>query len=312
MKSIILCSVLILTSAGIALGGDPGTFDFLRLPVGARAAALNGSFVSMKNDPNGIFANPASLTTIQRRTLSIGYTKHLLDINGGNASYTQYLNGIGHIGAGMIVMDYGSFDMTDESMNRTGTFGARDLALLVGGALPVAEFTSAGVNLKFIHSTIASYNSSALAVDIGVFYEIPSEQITIGASVLNLGRQLSPFVNQRESLPLDVKVGITKKPLHLPVHLNLNFHKLNESHDSILETFSNFTFGVELLMSESLQLRLGYSNEQRKELKLGSSSGLAGFAAGGGLHLQDYTVDYAFNSYGKIGGIHRISVGISL
>jgi len=312
MRTLLLSLVYLIVSSNLSRGGESGTYDFLRFPISARAAALNGSFVSMKNDPNVVFYNPASLTTIQKRILSIGYTKHLLDVNGGSASYSQFVDGIGHVGGGLIVLDYGSFDMTDESMNRTGTFGARDLALLVGVGRPIAEMTSVGANLKFIHSTIASYNSSAIALDLGIFHEIPSEQITIGASVLNLGRQLSPFVNRRESLPIDVKVGITKKPQHLPILLNLNFHKLNEPQDSFLETFSHFTFGVELLMSESLQLRLGYNNEQRKELKLGSSSGLAGFAAGGGLQLQNYSFDYSFNSYGKIGGIHRVSVGISL
>ena len=47
------------------LAGDRGTYDFLRLDVGARAGALNGSFVSMTNDPNLLFYNPAALPTLE-------------------------------------------------------------------------------------------------------------------------------------------------------------------------------------------------------------------------------------------------------
>ena len=33
---------------------------------------------------------------------------------------------------------------------------------------------------------------------------------------------------------------------------------------------------------------------------------------GGGILIGEYIIDYAFNSYGKIGGLHRISVGMGL
>jgi hypothetical protein len=65
-------------------------------------------------------------------------------------------------------------------------------------------------------------------------------------------------------------------------------------------------------MSESVQLRVGYNNKQRKDLKMGTSAKLAGFSMGGGIILKEYRIDYAFNSYGQIGGLHRISLGINL
>ncbi len=79
-----------------------------------------------------------------------------------------------------------------------------------------------------------------------------------------------------------------------------------------MDRFSAFSFGAEFLMSESVRLRVGYDNEQRKELKLGTTAGLAGMSLGGGILLGEYIVDYAFNSYGKIGSLHRISIGMTL
>lgn len=291
---------------------DPTTYDFLRLPVGARSAGLNGSFVSMTNDPNGIFINPATLSTLGSRKASVGFVRHLMDVNAGNLSYGQHFEGLGTIGGGIIFIDYGSFELTDESMNRLGVFGARELAIVTGIGREIGESILIGANLKYIYSTISTFSSSALALDLGLLYSIPEENITLGASILNLGSQLTKYSNTRESLPLDFKIGITKKPEHLPVLLNLNFHKLVETTGGILQRFENFTAGAEFLMTESFKLRLGYNNEQRKELKIGTSSGLAGFSFGAGFSYQMYELDYSFNSYGKIGDIHRISLGFSL
>lgn len=312
MNKNIILTLILLAALHHLSAGNGGTYSFLRNDVSARAAALNGSFVSMTNDPNVLFYNPGSLPTILRSTASIGYMKHLLDVNGGTISYARQMEGIGSVGAGITFIDYGSFNETDESNNVLGSFSAMDLALIVGGGRSIDEQTSVGASIKFIYSSIAGFRSTALALDLGALYQIPSENITLGASLLNLGTQLSAFQATRESLPLDLTVGITKRPEHLPALLNLNFHKLNESQENLLDRFAAFSIGAEFLMSESFRIRLGYSNEKRKELKLGSSSGLAGFSIGAGFLVGEYIIDYAFNAYGKIGNLHRLSVGIDL
>lgn len=295
----------------IASSQNHGTFDFLRLDMNARASALNGSFVSMTNDPNVLFYNPASLVTLEHPAGSVSFVKHLLDVNAGSLSYAQSLWDLGTFAAGISFIDYGSFDETDESMNVLGTFGARDVSLTAGFGMPLEENLSVGGNLELVHSSISGFRSSAIALGAGLLYQIPAELITLGLSIRHLGTQLDTYAGIRETLPLDITVGITKRPEHLPVLLNLNFHKLNESQDSFFDRFGAFSVGAEFLMSESVRLRVGYNNEKRRELKLGSTAGLAGFSFGGGILVKEYLIDYALNSYGKIGSIHRFSVGMS-
>jgi hypothetical protein len=311
MKQALSSVFLLLILAATGFGQDKGTYAFLRNDIGARAAGLNGSFVSMTNDPNVLFYNPGALTTLTESKGSAGFLKHLMDVNGGYLSFSRSVEGIGNMGAGILFMDYGSFTETDESMNTLGTFGARDIAVIVGAGRTLDEVTSVGINLKIIYSSIAGFSSSGIAMDMGILYQIPSQNITIGASVLTLGTQVKTYAGTKEALPLDVKIGITKRPEHLPVLLNLNFHHLIDDQDSFLSRFSAFSFGAEFLMSESVRLRLGYNNQQRKELKLGTSSNLAGISLGGGIVLGEYVIDYAFNSYGKIGSLHRVSIGSS-
>ncbi|MBI4427997.1 MAG: type IX secretion system protein PorQ [Ignavibacteriales bacterium] len=309
MKRILMLGCCLSAGFLIGLAQSAGTYAFLRNDVSARAGALNGSFVSMTNDPNILFYNPAGLTTVENPSGSVGFLKHVMDVNAGNISFAQYAEGIGSVGVGITFISYGTFTETDGFLNNLGNFGATEFAIVGGVATPLDEESSVGANIKIISSSIASYSSSAVAIDLGYLYFIPAENITIGASILNLGRQLKTYAGVRESLPFDVKIGITKRPEHLPVFLNLNFHKLNESQETLLQRLSSFSFGAEFLMSESVRFRVGYNNEQRKDLKLGTSSGLAGFSLGGGILSGDYRFDYAFNSYGKIGALHRFSLG---
>ena len=289
-----------------------GTYNFLRSDVSARAAALNGSFVSMKDDPNVLFYNPAAIGTLTSPQVSVSYVNHLMDVNAGTLSYGQYINGIGNVGAGIIYMNYGSFNRTDELLNVLGTFNAADVALVAGIAAHYDDDILVGVNAKYIYSSIAEYSSTALAIDLGFLYDIPSQNLSIGGSILNIGKQLKTYAGLHEPLPFDVKFGITKRPEHLPVFLNIDFHRLNEGGNKFFDRFSNFTIGAEFLMSKSLRLRIGYDNQQRKELKTGTTAGLSGFSLGFGLVLSEYQIDYAYNSYGAFGGIQRFSLGINL
>ncbi len=209
-------SIILLTCGPIH--AQDATYTFLLNDVGARAAGMAGSFFSMRNDVNTIFYNPAGLATITRPEASFGYLKNLLDINSGYLSYAQDLSDIGKIGIGINYVNYGTFDETDELANKIGTFSAGDLAVSVGFATEFEENLYYGIAGKFIYSSIADAASSAIAADFGILYVIPgANPVSIGASVRNLGTQLNPYLSTRESLPLDVNVGASVKPQHLPL-----------------------------------------------------------------------------------------------
>jgi len=303
----ILITALIFTSSLLA----GGTYEFLRNDVSARAAALGGNFVTVKDDPNSLFYNPAGLASIQTQRVSFGFFKNLLDVNAGHASYAENIPSFGTIGAGLVYTNYGSFDMTDDNGQTLGTFNAGDFAFTGGYADKLSNGLEYGFNVKFIFSSIAGYSSSAAAFDLGARYEINPNGFTVGASILNIGTQFDPYITTRENLPLDVRVGASFTPEHLPAVVMVGFSKLNEQQDKFFDRFSSFMVGVEFTASESISLRFGYNNEKRRELKLGSSSGLAGFSLGAGFRTEMYTIDYAFNSMGKIGGLHRVSLGLS-
>ncbi len=302
-----LCLLFLLR--GDVLSGS--TYRFLRNDVGARSAALAGSFLAITDDPNSLFYNMAALSTIQGPKGSIGFFKQLLDINTGYVSYAQEISDVGTFGAGVVYTNYGSFTKTDDVGTVLGSFNAGDFALSVGYSNVIQENLYYGVGLKFIYSSIDSYSSSGIAGDLGLMYVVPESRLTLGASIRNLGAQLDPYATTREDLPLDLMIGASIVPRGIPLLLNLSFNRLNEG-DTFGDRFRDFSLGGEFTLSKVLQARFGYDNELRRDLKIGTSAGLAGFAGGIGIMISEYRVDYALSSLGKAGSVHRISIAASL
>ncbi|MFA6540698.1 MAG: type IX secretion system protein PorQ [Bacteroidota bacterium] len=304
--------VFVCCSLGATAGENP-TYEFLRQDVSPRASAMAGSFVSMTGDPVGVFYNPATIGTSGAPAASFGYTNHLLDINGGYASYSSDVEDVGVVGIGVNYINYGTFDRTDELANNLGTFGAGDFALSVTVARNFEENVYYGITGKVIYSGIADATSSAIAADFGILYLIPgNDPISLGASISNIGTQLNPYLNTRENLPLELKIGGTIKPQHLPLLLNINFHQLTDERNSFIDHFSSFSVGGEFTLSKALRFRFGYNNERRKELKVGTSSGSAGFSLGGGLELKKIRVDYSYDSLGPIGSLNKFSIALDI
>jgi hypothetical protein len=311
MKSpVIAASILVLLIASSANGQN--TFEFLKVDAGARAAALGGTFVSNHDDPNVIFYNPAGINSLNGSPISFSFVKHLLDINLASLSYSTEFEDIGRFAGAINYINYGTFTWADAVGNREGEFGAGEVAFIIGYANALDINFNYGINAKFIYSKIADRSATGLGFDIGLNYILPEEQLSFGFALLNAGTQLSSYYNTKEKLPLDIVIGISKKLEHLPLRLSLDFHELNEDRDDFIERFKTFSIGAEFTLSKVLRLRFGYDNEKRSDLKIGTSAGIAGFNAGLGALISNYTFDYGFSSMGVIGALHRVSVTTNL
>lgn len=287
------------------------TYEFLKLDMSARAGALAGSFVSNNDDPDVIFYNPAGIQFLDKPAASFSFVKHLLDINLASLAYTTNLPKIGKVGAAVKYINYGSFTQADEFGNKTGEFGAGEFAFMLGYANLLDNNFSYGVNAKFIFSKIADRSSTAAAFDVGLHYQIPSDLIDFGFAILNVGSQISAYYNTKENLPLDIVLGVSKRMEHLPVRLSLDFHDLNQQQDSFFQRFQSFSFGAEFYLSKVLNLRFGYNNQQRNDLAIAQSAGLAGINIGIGALISGYRFDYGYSSLGLIGSLNRISITTS-
>lgn len=310
---LIVTGILISILPGIAKSqGDNPTYDFLNIIPSARASALAGAFETYTDDPNIIFYNPAGLSTITKKEVSAGFGKYLLDINFGDAAFAYKYKDIGWFGAAVKYINYGKFDYTDENGITSGIFHANDVMFDVGYSNLIYGRVNYGINLKFIYSQIANYTSTALAADIGLMYVIPSEDLSIGFTINNYGKQISSYVNSKERLPLDIRIGVSKKLEHLPLRLSVSLSNLGQGNMHFLDIgrLKSFAIGGEFELSDYVSARIGYNNQQRQDMQLGTTFGLSGFSGGIGIKfLEKYKVDYSLNSFGKVGSMHRIDIG---
>ncbi len=288
-------------------------FDFLRTDGSARSAAMAGAFVTVGEDPVGILYNPALLSSIDSTSpLSVTGFKHVLDINSGSVAGATSFEGIGTLGAAVTFNSYGSFDRTDRNGNVVGEFGSSDLLLTVGWGNDLGEGFSAGLSGEFFYSGIDDVSSVGIAIGGGLYFVDTTLDVQAGLSLLHLGTQLSTFDETSESLPIDLKLGVSHQLRGLPLLLALNFSELLDETDDLLDKFSSFSIGGEFTIADPVRVRLGYDNRVRQDISFGGSKGLGGLAAGLGIIIDEYRFDYGFSSLAGIGGLHRVSLNADL
>jgi len=307
-KKLVLLFIFLISS----LISAQSTFEFLKLDTSPRAAAVAGSFVANNDDPNVIFYNPAGINLLTGTPISFSFLKHVLDINSVSLAFSKEFENIGRFAAGVQYINYGTFTRADANGTQLGDFSAGEMALLIGYGNQLGTNFYYGVNLKFIYSSIADVSSTGLALDLGLHYAIPDVRWNFGFSVLNLGKQLTSYYSIKEDLPLDMRLGFSKELEKLPFRFYWSFNRLNERKDKFFDHFGQITVGGEFRLGKSMRLRFGYDNEKRREMKIGTSAGLAGFSLGLGFIVAKYNVDYSFSSMGSIGALHRFGISTNL
>ena len=303
MRNLNRILILLLASCPVfAINENAGTtgFNFLKIPVGARASALGGAFVAVRGDLESTTWNPAGLLGLNDRAGTVSITRYLVDTEAGFASVA--FPGDGQVWAvSLNYFNYGDMRRTDAQGQDLGSFGASDLAVYLTRAQPMwRDWLTLGVNLKAVFSRIDDFSSDAYMVDIGLLAPAPIPGMTVGAALSNVGTVRNAFAGgSKDSLPVNFSVGVTHRPAHAPVPLiilaDLNVPNDNDAY---------FAFGVEFRVGRGFYLRPGYSLQQTG---LGGNDPL-GVSGGAGFLMQGYRLDYAFTSFPDLGDVHRVSV----
>jgi hypothetical protein len=318
--------------------GGRTIYNFLRLPSSARITALGGSLITVRDeDLANAVLNPAVLNKEMHGGITFQNNFYFDGIYNGYVAYAHYIEKWGiTTHAGVQFMQYGDFKLADEFGNVIGTFKANEMALTVGASKEIGDRISAGVNLRFINSNLESYNSFAIAADIGAIYWDPVRRLTASFVIRNVGAQLSKYDDVSENLPLDIQLGFSKRLQHLPFRVSIIAHSLNQwnlryesplSDDGAIligedpqeksgfnkgvdNLFRHFIFSGEFLLGkkEVVKLRVGYNHQRRKELTVGSLRSLAGFSGGIGIRIKQFSIDYGFGSYHIVGSTQHVGI----
>jgi hypothetical protein len=311
MRKTILLLAALSAAAASAPAQDCG-FSFLRLPLKARAVAMGEALAAASDDLAGLPYNPAGLSLIKNRQGSAGYTNYAADIQAGSIGYVQPWDQMGSFSAGISYLNSGSIKETTLDMpTGTGnTFSYNTTALSLGYGRIIDPQLFAGAALKGIYEKVQGYSAAAVAVDLGVLYEIDLERtaeflfkakghknygssLTAGFSVLNLGMAAKAFATEKEKLPLTFRGGLAYRPMMNRLTVALAAAKA-------VDTGIKAQLGLEYYAKEALALRLGY-NGAMGDIKTGSDlDDFAGLACGVGVCIKKYRIDV---TYAPMGGL---------
>ena len=89
------------------------TYNFLRLPVSAHAAALGGDNVSIvDDDPSLMFSNPALLSSVSDKSINLNFMTYMAGVTTASASYNRIIRQKASVAVTAQYMDYGKMKVT--------------------------------------------------------------------------------------------------------------------------------------------------------------------------------------------------------
>jgi hypothetical protein len=305
--------------------GGVGSFQSLALQPNARIAAIGGSAISLwDNDLNLAVQNPAQLKAQMDNQITYNHVFLFNGIGAGYAGVAKHYDSVGTFAAGIQYVNYGDFKRTLSNGEVTGSFTAGDYCFNMGYAKKLSETFSVGGQLKLLYSSLAEYASYGLAADLGFAYYNSEQLFGVAGTINNVGNQLKTYANENtEPVPLNMRLGITKKFLHNPFRLTLVANHLErpgqllyvnnqkpglrrdlETGEIIPEnitllnrTLAHFTVGTEVILGKNFYVALAYNNLRRREMKLEDFGGFAGFSWGFGIKVSKLQIAYGNTGY---------------
>ena len=331
MKRLLTIILSLCCFAGKAqtLGGN-AVYNFLKLPATSLLNATGGVNVSYKTNEVGLSANnPALLDPQLNSQLNICFN----GIPGGIKAYT--LTGAWYneklntsFGSHIYFVDYGTIEQADAAGNLSGDMRPVDYVVQVSAARSYLEKWNYGATLKFISSNYGQYRSSGIAVDVGVHYTDSANNFYAGLLAKNMGAQLTTYADEREDLPFDLQVGITKRLSNAPLGFSVTLQHLHQfdilyndttfnnenqydnKDDFFNKVFNHFVVASHIYLGGNLEAAIGYNWLRRSELSFGTGNGLTGFSLGLRAKFQKLQVMYSRSSYQK--NIASNQLGITL
>jgi hypothetical protein len=305
--------------------------QFLKVSQGARGTGMGSAFVAVSDDASSMFWNVAGIARQEGTSVIFDHTQWIADLSYNFIAGSISLGDFGTVGVSFIGSNYGEMKVTtvDEPNGTGSVFSVSDVAFSLGWAINLTQEFSIGFNPKVIQQTIWNTSGTAFAMDMGILYDTPFDGLTIGMSITNLGTKLQltgtsnvilydqddettgnndripgEYSTGSWSLPLNYVLGLSYKVIDTEMHkfvVDVDAKHPNDNYESL-------NVGAEYVFYDVIALRGGY-----KTLFLDNSQ--ESFALGAGFKQKllgnvALHIDYAYQDFGILTSIHKVSVGI--
>lgn len=304
-------------------------FNTLRLPASSHAAALGGQNVTLiEDEPTAGWYNPALYANVSDLSAGLNFMTYAAGSTWMGAHFVKAFGERHTMAVGAQYMNYGKMDEADEAGNTLGQFSAKDIVIGAGYSYLLSDRWTGGANLKMMVSNLADYTALAAAIDVGVNYYDDENDLSVSASLQNIGTQLKAYHDgQRTHLPFTLALGFSKGMAHLPVRFHVtmtdvtrwksSYYVLPENKDKDKsdkvgfgkKALNHFVLGLDILPTDYLYLSVGYNFRRAYELKASGSSHLAGLSAGAGVNVKHFKFGVSYAKYHQASNSIMANVG---
>lgn len=250
--------------------------QFELLDVGAKPIALGGAFTSLANNSNAVYYNPAGLSQMPFREVSIFYSPApfgLKELANGSVNFVEPTK-------------FGAFGVSAK------TYGFelyKEITVTASYSNNYKKKIYYGANVNFYNLKIQNYGSaSTFGVDIGGLAYL-TDFLRWGFAAFNLNRP--KIGTQDDKLPQVYRTGISVQPRN-----ELNF-MLDVEKDTRYTT--SVKAGIEYSLYDMIDLRAGIGTEPTK------------FSAGVGLYYSIFEIDYGFYNHQDLGLTHQGTITVN-
>lgn len=300
MKKSIISILLVLTAilpAGAAV-------DLSYIGSGARAMGMGKAGISIYNDINGLFINPAEISNTESPQIISMYTNLLGEVKYIMAG-ASYPTRLGTLALGYIGAEVGDIPLTQTDANGNldynnisfTNYGNRELSLAYGvdlGKTADYEF-NLGTRLKYVSENFTGGNASGYDLDLGVrfrlFNWLTLAAVEENALPVKMGGAKTWNTGRIEPLPANTKLAVGANLKEMGLNLELGAEKITlDNTQPVL-----WHLGGEWWCSPNLALRMGLDQEP-----LAGALAQVNPTFGIGFNQAGFQFDYAYHPYSGV------------
>ncbi|HCY77371.1 MAG TPA: hypothetical protein DHV28_15750 [Ignavibacteriales bacterium] len=325
MKYLITFLLIVITYSEIrpqlfpVLGGQRAgisTAQFLKIGVGGRATAMGDAFVAVANDVSALYWNPAGLTQFSENQIMFSHNQWVVDINHDFIGAVYHLDDANTFGVSLTSLSMDQMKVTTEyAPFGTGEyFGFSDLGISISYSRRMTDQFSFGGTVRYIEESLDKLKMRGVMIDLGTYYWTGLGSTRFAVVVSNFGNDLAPdgevvLVGNRTksdwqsfSPPTMFRIGFAFEPYEDEENKVTTSIQLNHPNDNS----ENLSLGFEYTWNKMFFARGGYKiNVDEQNYSFGAGINVP-------ISIANFSLDYAYANFTRLGSAHRFSIILGL
>lgn len=333
MKNRYVLVILFLAAGQLFAQNKVGTTaaPFLGIGPGPRAVSMGGAFTAVANDPTALYWNPSGISRYARTQALIEHTNYLVGTSYNFFGAVVELNEDNAVGLSVTNLAYGSAEVTtvDQPDGTGEKWNANDWEIGLSYSRNLTDRFSIGGTAKMIIQQIWRESATGFALDAGLLYITPFNDMKIGMEIANFGTDMrlagqdvlmtvSPdasVVGANSQIPAEYYLASYPLPLIFRVGLamdviNSSYNRLTLAVDAIhpSDNVQSMNMGAEYTWHNLISARIGYKslfvpdNQEGLTLGLGLNYDISTFF--------NIKLDYAYQNYGLLKNIQKFGLTV--